>query len=123
MEQEIEDKPNAKPLTIERGEIVFDDVSFSYDPDRPILKGVSFKVPAGKTVAIVGPSGAGKSTISRLLYRFYDVTSGRITDRRSGPSRRAPRQSLRSAIGMVPQDTVLFNDTIAYNIRYGRPDG
>lgn len=117
---EIEDKPNAKPLAITGPVIRFEDVTFHYDPDRPILKGVSFEVPAGKTVAIVGPTGAGKSTISRLLYRFYDVTGGRITI--DGQDLRdVTQESLRSAIGMVPQDTVLFNDTIGYNIQYGRP--
>lgn len=118
---EIVDKPDAKPLVISGPVIRFDDVTFHYDPDRPILKGVSFEVPAGKTVAIVGPTGAGKSTISRLLYRFYDVTGGAITI--DGQDLRdITQESLRSAIGMVPQDTVLFNDTIGYNIRYGRPD-
>ena len=117
--QEIKDAPGAKPLDIVHGAIRFEDVSFAYDPERPILKGVSFEVPAGKTVAVVGPSGAGKSTVSRLLYRFYDVTSGRILI--DGQDIRAVTQgSLRSRIGMVPQDTVLFNDTIRYNIRYGR---
>jgi ATP-binding cassette subfamily B protein len=117
---EIEDKPTAKPLVITGPVIRFDNVTFSYDPDRAILKGVSFEVPAGKTVAIVGPTGAGKSTISRLLYRFYDVTGGAITI--DGQDLRdVTQESLRSAIGMVPQDTVLFNDTIGYNIEYGRP--
>ncbi|HLH96071.1 MAG TPA: ABC transporter ATP-binding protein/permease [Xanthobacteraceae bacterium] len=118
-EPEIEDKPGAKPLEVRRGAIRFDNVSFSYDPDRPILKGLSFEVPAGRTVAVVGPSGAGKSTISRLLYRFYDVTGGRI-EIDGQDIRDVTQVSLRSAIGMVPQDTVLFNDTIRYNIRYGR---
>ncbi|MBS3849052.1 ABC transporter ATP-binding protein/permease [Devosia sp. BSSL-BM10] len=117
---EIEDKANAEPLAVTGPVIRFDDVTFHYDPDRPILKGVSFEVPAGKTVAIVGPTGAGKSTISRLLYRFYDVTGGAITI--DGQDLRdVTQESLRSAIGMVPQDTVLFNDTIGYNIEYGRP--
>jgi ATP-binding cassette subfamily B protein len=117
---EIEDRPGAKPLKITGPVIRFDNVTFHYDPDRPILKGVSFEVPAGKTVAIVGPTGAGKSTISRLLYRFYDVTGGAITI--DGQDLRdVTQESLRKAIGMVPQDTVLFNDTIGYNIEYGRP--
>ena len=117
---EIEDRPDAKPLAVTGPVIRFDNVTFHYDPDRPILKGVSFEVPAGKTVAIVGPTGAGKSTISRLLYRFYDVTGGSITI--DGQDLRdVTQKSLREAIGMVPQDTVLFNDTIGYNIEYGRP--
>ncbi|GAB5428392.1 MAG: ABC transporter ATP-binding protein/permease [Devosia indica] len=117
---EIQDKPGAKALAVTGPVIRFEDVSFHYDPDRPILKGVSFEVPAGKTVAIVGPTGAGKSTISRLLFRFYDVTGGRVTI--DGQDlREVTQESLRSAIGMVPQDTVLFNDTIGYNIEYGRP--
>jgi ABC-type transport system involved in Fe-S cluster assembly fused permease/ATPase subunit len=117
---EIEDKPDARPLVVTGPVIRFDNVSFHYDPDRPILKDVSFEVPAGKTVAIVGPTGAGKSTISRLLYRFYDVTGGSISI--DGQDLRdVTQESLRSAIGMVPQDTVLFNDTIGYNIEYGRP--
>ena len=119
--EEIVDRPGARPLAVSDGAIRFDDVQFSYDPNRPILKGISFEVPAGKTVAIVGPSGAGKSTISRLLFRFYDVQSGSVTI--DGQDvRDVTQKSLRSAIGMVPQDTVLFNDTIAYNIRYGRTD-
>ncbi|MCP8884188.1 ABC transporter ATP-binding protein/permease [Devosia sp. XJ19-1] len=117
---EITDRPEAAPLAVTGPVVRFEDVSFHYDADRPILKGVSFEVPAGKTVAIVGPTGAGKSTISRLLFRFYDVTGGRITI--DGQDLRdVTQESLRSAIGMVPQDTVLFNDTIGYNIEYGRP--
>jgi ATP-binding cassette, subfamily B, heavy metal transporter len=120
VQPEVVDRPDAAPLAIPQGSISFKDVHFSYDPARPILKGVSFEVPAGKTVAIVGPSGAGKSTISRLLYRFYDIQDGSITI--DGQDvRDVTQHSLRAAIGMVPQDTVLFNDTIAYNIRYGRP--
>jgi ATP-binding cassette subfamily B protein len=116
---EITDAPDARPLAVAQGAIRFEDVRFAYEPAREILKGLTFEVPAGKTVAIVGPSGAGKSTISRLLFRFYDVTGGRILI--DGQDVRAVTQaSLRSAIGMVPQDTVLFNDTIRYNIRYGR---
>ncbi|HYG91666.1 MAG TPA: ABC transporter ATP-binding protein/permease [Azospirillum sp.] len=119
VEREIADSPDAKPLVVTGGEIVFEDVSFGYDPRRPILKGVSFTVPAGKTVAIVGPSGAGKSTISRLLFRFYDTSSGRILIDRQD-IRDVTQASLRASIGIVPQDTVLFNDTIFYNIAYGR---
>jgi ATP-binding cassette subfamily B protein len=116
---EIEDKPHAQPLRVRDGLVTFENVTFSYDPERQILKGLSFTVPAGRTVALVGPSGAGKSTISRLLFRFYDVTGGRILI--DGQDIRDVKQAtLRAAIGMVPQDTVLFNDTIRYNIRYGR---
>jgi ATP-binding cassette subfamily B protein len=121
VKQEVSDKPGAKPLQVDKGAIRFDDVHFAYDSNRPILKGISFEVPAGKTVAIVGPSGAGKSTISRLLFRFYDIQSGSVTI--DGQDvRDVTQESLRKVIGMVPQDTVLFNDTIAYNIRYGRTD-
>src|SRR3989441_4948157 len=118
-EPEIKDKPDAKPLVIKRGAIRFENVSFAYEPDRQILKGLSFEVPAGCKVAVVGPSGAGKSTISRLLFRFYDVTGGRI-EIDGQDIRDVTQNSLRYAIGMVPQDTVLFNDTLRYNIRYGR---
>lgn len=117
---EVLDAPDAKDLAIAQGAISFKDVHFAYDAARPILKGISFEVPAGKTVAVVGPSGAGKSTLSRLLYRFYDIQSGSITVDRQD-IRTITQKSLRSVIGMVPQDTVLFNDTVAYNIRYGRP--
>lgn len=120
-EPEVEDKPGAPPLAIKGGTVRFEDVRFSYEGDREILKGVTFEVPAGRTLAIVGSSGAGKSTISRLMFRFYDVSSGRITI--DGQDiRDVTQESLRAAIGMVPQDTVLFNDTIAYNIRYGRQE-
>jgi ATP-binding cassette, subfamily B, heavy metal transporter len=118
---EIRDVEGAAQLVVTSGNVRFDNVQFAYEPDRPILKGLSFEVPAGKTVAIVGPSGAGKSTISRLLFRLYDVSSGRILI--DGQDIRSVTQaSLRASIGMVPQDTVLFNDTIRYNIRYGRWD-
>jgi ATP-binding cassette, subfamily B, heavy metal transporter len=118
-EPEIKDKPGAKPLVVKRGTIRFENVRFAYEPEREILKGISFEVPAGHRVAVVGPSGAGKSTISRLLFRFYDVSGGLISI--DGEDiRDVTQKSLRTAIGMVPQDTVLFNDTIRYNIRYGR---
>ncbi len=116
---EIVDRPGANDLAVAGGEVRFENVVFSYDPDRVILHGISFTVTAGKTVAVVGPSGAGKSTISRILYRFYEVQSGRVTI--DGQDiRDVTQKSLRRAIGIVPQDTVLFNDTIKYNIRYGR---
>lgn len=116
---EIEDRPDATPLTLKGGEISFDGVTFAYEPDRQILKGVSFTVPAGKRLALVGHSGSGKSTIGRLLFRFYDITGGSI--RIDGQDiREVTQDSLHAAIGVVPQDTVLFNDTILYNIAYGR---
>ena len=118
---EIIDKPGAPPLVVRAGTLRFEDVRFHYDPEREILRGVSFEVPAGKTLAIVGPSGAGKSTLSRLLFRFYEPQSGRITIDGQDIAH-VTQASLRAHIGMVPQDTVLFNDTIAYNIRYGRWD-
>lgn len=122
IEKEVTDKPDAQPLVVSGGQVDFDHVSFGYDQRRPILKDVSFKVDAGKTVAIVGPSGAGKSTISRLLFRFYDVNDGAI--RIDGQDLRDVAQSsLRLALGIVPQDTVLFNDTVRYNIAYGAHRG
>ena len=117
--REVDDVPDAKPLQVSQGVVRFDDVSFAYEPARPILHGVSFEIPAGKTVAVVGPSGAGKSTLARLLYRFYDIGGGRISI--DGQDiRQVTQPSLRQAIGIVPQDTVLFNDTVEYNIAYGR---
>jgi ATP-binding cassette, subfamily B, heavy metal transporter len=121
IQREVADKKGALPLNIKDAAIRFEDVHFAYDPARPILKGVSFDVPAGKTVAIVGPSGAGKSTLSRLLFRFYDIQSGSI--KIDGQDiRDVTQHSLRASLGMVPQDTVLFNDTIYYNIAYGKPN-
>ena len=118
---EIEDKPGATPLQVSDGVVRFEDVHFHYDPQREILRGVSFEVPAGRTVAVVGPSGAGKSTLSRLLFRFYEPQAGRITIDGQDIAK-VTQASLRAQIGMVPQDTVLFNDSIGYNIRYGRWD-
>jgi ATP-binding cassette subfamily B protein len=121
VEADIEDRPGAKPLAPGPGAIAFENVQFAYDAERPIIRGLTFSVEPGHTAAIVGPSGAGKSTISRLLYRFYETTGGRILIDGQDIAG-VTQQSLRAAIGMVPQDTVLFNDTIRYNIRYGRPD-
>jgi ATP-binding cassette subfamily B protein len=116
----VVDRPGAPALSVDGGAVAFEGVDFGYDPRRPILKGVGFEVPAGRTVAIVGPSGAGKSTVSRILFRFYDVGRGRVTI--DGQDiREVSQDSLRAAIGIVPQDTVLFNDTVYYNIAYGRP--
>jgi ATP-binding cassette subfamily B protein len=118
---EVKDKPGATPLIVTKGEIRFANVRFAYDRDRQILKDLTFEVPAGKLVAIVGPSGAGKSTISRILFRFYDIEAGRVTI--DGQDiRDVTQKSVRAAVGVVPQDTVLFNDTIFYNIKYGRFD-
>jgi ATP-binding cassette subfamily B protein len=118
---EVPDRPGAGALEVSGGTIRFESVRFRYEPERTILDGLSFEVQAGQMVAIVGPSGAGKSTVSRILLRFYDVAGGRVTiDGRD--IRDVTQKSLRAAMGVVPQDTVLFNDTILYNIRYGRPD-
>jgi ATP-binding cassette subfamily B protein len=116
---EVRDAPEAPALAVTRGHVRFENVRFGYDPDRPILKGIDLDVPAGSTLAVVGPSGAGKSTLARLLFRFYDPTGGRITIDGQDIAR-VRQDSLRSAIGIVPQDTVLFNDTVGYNIAYGR---
>jgi ATP-binding cassette, subfamily B, heavy metal transporter len=119
-EREVSDKPGAGPLACEDPTVRFENVSFAYEPSRPILRHVDFEIPAGKTVAVVGPSGSGKSTLARLMYRFYDVQQGRITI--GGQDvREVTQASVRQAIGIVPQDTVLFNDTVEYNIAYGRP--
>ena len=118
--REVDDRPGAPALQVREGVVRFEHVGFAYDPARPILHDLSFEIPAGKTVAVVGPSGAGKSTLARLLFRFYDVNSGRITI--DGQDiREVTQASVRASIGIVPQDTVLFNDTVAYNIAYGRP--
>ena len=118
---EVKDAPGAAPLVASAGEVRFEHVDFRYEPNRQILFDVSFAIPAGRTIAVVGPSGSGKSTLARLLYRFYDVSGGRITIDRQD-LRAVQQSSVRSAIGIVPQDTVLFNDSIEYNIAYGRPD-
>ena len=122
-EREVADAPGAQPLVLPGAPAVrFENVRFSYEPARPILHGISFEIPAGKTVAVVGPSGAGKSTLARLLFRFYDVDAGAGGIRIDGHDiRDVTQSSLRQAIGIVPQDTVLFNDTVEYNIAYGRP--
>ena len=119
-EREIADLPGARPLVVQGADLRFDHVFFAYDPARPILQDISFVIPAGKTVAVVGPSGSGKSTLARLLFRFYDVQQGRILI--DGQDiKQVTQSSVRQAIGIVPQDTVLFNDTVAYNIAYGQP--
>lgn len=120
-QREVEDKPDAKELKIEGGEMRFNQIQFGYNDDRTILNGLDLTVPAGQTVAVVGPSGSGKSTIGRLMFRFYDVTDGALTI--DGQDvRDVTQKSLHQSIGIVPQDTVLFNDTVGYNIAYGRPD-
>jgi ATP-binding cassette subfamily B protein len=119
--REVEDRPGAPLLAVANPTVRFESVNFAYEPRRQILRDVSFEIPAGATVAVVGHSGSGKSTLARLLFRFYDVSDGRITVN-GVDIRDVTQASLRSAIGIVPQDTVLFNDTILYNIQYGRPD-
>src|SRR5207249_4530923 len=118
---EVKDAPGAPPVAFSAGEVRFEHVDFHYEPNRQILFDVSLSIPAGRTVAVVGPSGSGKSTLARLLYRFYDVSGGRITIDRQDV-RAVQQTSVRAAIGIVPQDTVLFNDSIEYNIAYGNPE-
>ncbi len=121
LDPEIKDQPDAPVLAVDAASVSFQSVHFGYNPDRPILHGIDFEIPSGHTTAVVGASGAGKSTLARLLYRFYDVDSGEIQIDGQNISR-VTQASLRKAVGIVPQDTVLFNDTIRYNIRYGNPD-
>lgn len=118
-EQEVIDAPGAGPLIVKHGQVEFSKVSFGYTPEKIVLKNISFVAPGGKTIALVGPSGAGKSTIIRLLFRFYDVQQGAILIDQQN-IKTVKQDSLRRAIGVVPQDTVLFNNTIKYNIQYGR---
>jgi ATP-binding cassette subfamily B protein len=118
---EVVDIPAAPALEVKRGNVRFEDVRFGYESGREILKGIDLDIPAGTSLAVVGPSGAGKSTLARLMYRFYDPTAGRILID-GQPIAEVAQRSLRSAIGIVPQDTVLFNDTIGYNIAYGRAE-
>jgi ATP-binding cassette subfamily B protein len=118
---EVVDKPHAPALSVTRGNVRFEGVHFGYDPEREILKSLDLDIPAGTSLAVVGPSGAGKSTLARLLYRFYDPTKGRILID-GQPIADVNQRSLRAAVGIVPQDTVLFNDTIGYNIAYGRSE-
>ena len=119
-EREVADAPNAPDLNCQHNaHLKFENVSFAYEPDRPILHNISFEIPSGKTVAVVGPSGSGKSTLARLMFRFYDVQQGRISIN-GQDIRQVTQHSVRKALGIVPQDTVLFNDTVAYNIGYGR---
>jgi ATP-binding cassette subfamily B protein len=118
-EAEVKDRPGAPPLEVTRGHVRFEQVAFAYDPERPILKGIDLDVPPGAMLAVVGPSGAGKSTLSRLLFRFYEPTGGRITIDGQDITE-VSQSSLRAAIGIVPQDSVLFNDTVGYNIGYGK---
>ena len=119
--REIQDAPDAVALKVDQAAVHFEHVCFSYEPKRQILFDINFDIPSGQTVAVVGSSGAGKSTLSRLLFRFYDVNAGRILIDNQD-IRKGTQASLRAAIGIVPQDTVLFNDSIYYNIAYGRPE-